>query len=130
MITSKHILNNINLVVIQKMIHRIFFHSKIHRALITNQRMLSMIGNNLSKGQRVYISGELRSDSFKNNENQNRQRISINVNELYASKAAGSVDANKYTDCNSVFLVSHIVSDINHLDNFSQFYMSSNYTVK
>lgn len=107
-----------------------FIHSKLHRALITNQKMLNIIGDNLTKGQRVYISGELRSDSFKNSENHNRQRITIHVNELYASKAAGNVEVTKYTDCNSAFLLSHIVSNINHNDNFSQFYMSSNVEVR
>lgn len=101
-----------------------------------------MIGNNLSFGQRVYITGELRSKSYQNKDNQYNQRITIFVNELYASKSAASetnahdsdgsgvADATKHTDYNSVFLLSHIVWDIQHLDTFSRFYLSSNVTVR
>lgn len=120
-----------------------YSHSKVHRAIIKNQKILSMIGDNLSVGHRVYLSGELRSKSFVNNENQNRQRINIYVNELYASKPATSkantidadgsesqTDTTKYPDYNSVFLMSHIISEIQHTESFSRFYMSSNLTVR
>lgn len=101
-----------------------------------------MVGDNLSLGQRVYISGELRSKPFINKENQNHQRINILVNELYATKPAATEtntidsdesevsDTIKYTDYNSVFLLSHIVWDINHFDTFSRFVLSSSITVR
>lgn len=98
----------------------------------------------MSAGQRVYISGELRCKAFVNNENHKRQRISIQVNELYATKSAGiqahteddDASANiddtktKCIDCNNVSMLSHIASDIQHLENFSRFYLASNFTVK
>lgn len=89
-----------------------------------------MIGDNLSLGQRVYISGELRSRSFMNKENQNHQRINIHVNELFATKQSEANDAARHTDYNSVFLLSHIVWDVQHYANFSRFHLSSTVTVR
>lgn len=105
-------------------------HSKVHRAVIKNPRILDMIGDNLSLGQRVYISGELRSKMFVNKENENHQRINILVNELYATKPTEILDTTKYTDYNNVFLLSHIVWDIHHYEKCSRFFLSSTVTVR
>lgn len=105
-------------------------HSQVHRAKIKNRNILNMVGDNLSLGQRVYISGELRSRSFVNKENQNHQRINIHVNELFATKQSEATEPTRPTDYNSVFLLSHIVWDIQHFDNFSRFQLSSTITVR
>lgn len=110
--------------------------SKIHRAIIKQQNILSLVGDQLSIGQRVFISGDLRSKHFVNNENQNRQQFHIHVNDLYASKSdatnldKGQTDAKKHNDCNSIFLLSHIVSDIQHMEGFSRFFLASHLTVR
>lgn len=117
----------------------LYFFSQIHRAIIKNPKMLSIVGDSLSVGQRVYISGELRSNMFVNNKNQNHQRLHINVNELYATKPAAAetstIDgdesgATKYADYNSVLLLSYIAWDIVHLDKFSYFCLASSVTVR
>ena len=94
-----------------------------------------MVGNNLSLGQRVCILGQLSSKTFANKDNQNREKFNILVNELYANKPAentndGEGNAVTNTDYNSVFMLSHIVSDIHHFENFSRFYLGANITLR
>lgn len=105
-------------------------HSQVHRALIKSRNILNMVGDNLSLGQRVYISGELRSRSFVNKENQNHQRINIHVNELFATKQSKGADTTRHADYNNVFLLSHIVWDVQHFDNFSRFHLSTTINVR
>lgn len=116
-----------------------FSCSKVHRALISSQKILELVGDNLSLGQRVYISGELRSTSFQNNENQNRQMFQVRVSEIYASKLNDSEvvtreslnsTSKKTIDHNSVSILAHIASDIQHFDNHSRFFVASHFELK
>lgn len=113
----------------------VLFCSKVHRALITsNSKILEFVGNNLTIGQRVFLSGQLRSTNFMNNENQNRQMFQVHVNELYASKSnesdVSSNEGEKSIDHNSVFVLAHIASDIKHFENHSRFFVTSHFTTR
>lgn len=109
--------------------HLIF--SKVHNAYIGNTKLLDIIGNNLHVGQRVYVTGDLRAQEFLNNENKKRQTFQINVGELYASKMTNDTSENdeslKNIDLNSVSIISHIISETKHLENFSTFSVSCHF---
>lgn len=120
-------------------INYFLFCSKVHRALITSPKILELVGNNLTVGQRVFLSGELRATNFMTNENQNRQMFQVRVNELYASKLndtdvgsneSESSESKKSIDHNSVFILAHIASDIQHYDNHSRFFVASHFTTR
>lgn len=68
--------------------------------------------------------------NFTNNENKPRQSYQVKVNELYASKAESNDEPSRYTDQNNVCILSHIVSDIFHLDNHSVFNVCGHYLIK
>lgn len=112
-----------------------FSVSKVHRAVIRSPKILSLVGNSLTVGQRVFVSGDLRANTYVNNENQNRQSFHVHVNEIYASKPSDSgvntdEDSNRPIDHNSVFVLAHIASDIQHADNFSRFFVATHHTSK
>lgn len=103
----------------------------MHRALVRNPKILDILGDSLLAGQRVYITGELQSTSFINNENAQRQSLHIKVNELYASKAIETNEgAHKTIDQNNVCLLSYIATDIAHNENHSAFSMIGHYTIR
>lgn len=95
--------------------------------------MLNLIGDNLSVGQRVYLSGVLRATDFVNNKKQMRQIFQINVNELYATKlpnaesnATDDGKPKRQIDENNVSLLAYIASDIQHFENNSRFSLALN----
>lgn len=111
------------------------FCSKVHRAVIRSPKILSLVGNSLSVGQRVYLAGDLRATNFVNSENQNRQFFHVHVNEIYASKLSDSGantdgESSRPVDHNSVFILAHIASEIQHSDNFSRFFVATHHTPK
>ena len=101
--------------------------SKVHRVIVRSPKILDMIGNNnLTTGQRVYVSGELQSQTFTNNENKVRQTFQVKANELYASKA----ETNSTNDLNNVCILSYVASDIIHLDQYSIFHLCGHFAQK
>lgn len=95
--------------------------------------MLNLIGNNLSIGQRVYLSGALRTTDFVTEQNKMRQMFQINVNELYATKLTSeesntedSGSQQRQLDQNSVSMLAHIASDIQHFETVSRFVLAIN----
>lgn len=105
----------------------VFDFSKIHRGIIASPKILSLIGDNLSVGQRVHVAGRLEASTFKNSNEQLRQSFMVRVNELYASKVK-EAEPNKQVDLNSVFFLGHIASDVIHYDNAVTFSVSSHFT--
>lgn len=93
-----------------------------------------MIGNNLQVGQRVYIAGQLQGQEFLNDENKKRQSYQINVGELYASKMTNdtseSDESLENIDLNSVLILSHVISEIEHYANFSIINVNYHYVKK
>lgn len=105
--------------------------SKVHRVLIGNPKILNIIGDNLSVGQRVYISGDLQSRSFEVEQNIRRQSFQIRASELYATKLdITEKERNKFTDVNEISALSFIATDIDHFDNFSSFTICTHHTAK
>lgn len=100
---------------------------KVHRALVKSEKLLSILGNSISEGQRVYISGNLQATNFLNDQNKNRVQFSVRVNQMYVSKADTSTEENAKIDENHVSILSHIASEINHLDTFSTFKLVSHH---
>lgn len=112
--------------------------------IIGNPRLLNILGNNLSVGQRVYISGELQSKSFDVTEDRQRQAFQIRASELFVTKLDNSQVAqtelssedediktsNQSIDCNSVSIMSYIASEVGHFENFSTFTLCSHHTPK
>lgn len=109
------------------------FHSILHRALIRSQKMVSLFGNNLSIGQRVYISGDLQTTDFVTDQNKMRQMFQINVHEMYATKQTdgemNTADGDRpkgHLDQNSVSMLAHIASDIQHFGTICRFILAIN----
>lgn len=96
---------------------------------------MNLVGNNLTLGQRVYLSGNLQSTTYVNIENEYRQQYQVLVSEIYASEpnengANSDEESNRCVDFNSVFVLAHIASDIQHMDNFSRFYVATHHSSK
>lgn len=102
---------------------------KVHRVIVRSPKILSILGNSISEGQRVYVAGDLRAGNYLNAQNQNREQLSIRANEVYVSKADTSTGENTASkiDQNSVSILSHIASEIIHLDNYSVFKLVSHH---
>ncbi|XP_055326587.1 uncharacterized protein LOC129580306 [Sitodiplosis mosellana] len=101
-------------------------HYKLHRAIIRNTKLLEILGDNLSSGQRVYLSGELQSATFTTSENKQRQSFQVKVNEIFASKT----ETNATNDYNNVCILSHMASDILHFDQHSVFSLCGHFVAK
>lgn len=98
----------------------------MHRVLVRSPKILEIVGNDLTTGQRVYVSGELQSQTFTNNENKVRQSFQVKANELYASKA----ETSSTNDLNNVCMLSYVASDIIHLDQYSVFHLCGHFVQK
>lgn len=88
------------------------------------------MGDSLSIGQRVCISGKLDASPFKNNSDQVRQSFLIRVNELYASRIKETNPNANTVDLNSIFFLGHIATDIIHYENASSFSVCTHYTTR
>lgn len=102
-----------------------------------------MLGENLSEGQRVYISGTLQSRPFLTKDALQRESFVVRAGEVFASKLNQSDVArtesfaedepaeasNRTVDRNSVSILSYI-ADIVQIKNFTMLRLSSHFTAK
>ncbi|XP_031626403.1 uncharacterized protein LOC116342795 [Contarinia nasturtii] len=105
-----------------------------NRAIIQNRKILDIYGDYLSIGQRVFLKGHVWAHTYETEEKENRQSLYAHVSEFYASKRNQSemdtVESTNISDENSVCILSHITSDIQHQPDFSTFNLASHFTMR
>lgn len=103
-----------------------------------------MLGENLSEGQRVYISGHLQSNSFFVTGNRQRQSFQIAASEVFVTKLDqtqvaetelssedGEIQtSNQSIDLNSVSIMSFVASEVEHFETSSTFALCSHHVRK